>query len=318
MIVSPATRSQQTRPVPVRRCGRSGLHLPAVSLALRRHNNAWGHADTLLRQAVEAGITHVEIASPSGEPAATEELRNALHPVRLRREELTVSLRVGIGTPGPLPGFGSRQRILSTLDAALHRTGLDFIDVLYAHRFDPTTPPDETVQALAWAVQQGKALYVGLSGFAPAMLRKFLPLMEAQGTPVVVVQVDYSLLDRWAEEGTFGLLEHYGVGCVATNPLAGGDLAITMPVGLDNLRAREALTSVRHQLTRAAAARQQTLPQMAVSWALKEPRITSVTVEATSPEELEEFCAASHTTHFDAEEKTVLNTICQRVDEAAW
>ncbi|WP_312635681.1 aldo/keto reductase [Streptomyces noursei] len=271
----------------------------------------------LLRQALEVGVTHVDIAPPFGGPAAIEELRNALHTVRFRREEVTVSLQVGIGTPGPLYGFGSRQRVLSTLDAVLQRTGLNFVDVLYAHRFDPTTPLEETAQALAWAVQQGKALYVGLSGFAPAVLRKLLPLMEEHGARVVACQVDYSLLDRWAEDGVFGLLEHYGVGCVATNPLAGGDLAVTVPGRPDDLQMREALTPIRHQLTRVAAKRQQTLPQMALSWSLKDPRITSVAVEATSWNEMEDYCAASHTTYFDPEEQATLNTICEAKDGLA-
>ncbi|GAU71277.1 putative L-glyceraldehyde-3-phosphate reductase [Streptomyces sp. NBRC 110611] len=305
----------QISPVPVRRCGRSGLYLPTLSLALRRCHNAWGHAGLLLRYALEAGVTHVDVSPPFGGPAAVDELKAALHTVRSRREEVTVSLQVGLGTLGMLQGFGSRQRVLSTLDTVLRRTDLDFVDILYAHRFDPFTPMEETAAALSSAISQGKALYAGLSGFSPAALRRFLPLLEDQGTPVTVCSLDCSLLNRWSSVNTFGLLEQNGVGCLITNPLAGGDLAIALPERPRDQQAQECITEARYQLTRLAAARRQTLPQLALSWALNDTQVTSILVDFSSWEELHDYCAAAGNTQFTLEELNAVDIACGSIFE---
>ncbi|PNE42845.1 hypothetical protein AOB60_01345 [Streptomyces noursei] len=260
-----------------RRSGHSGLHLPVLSLGLANEQRALRTPSALIHHAVGLGITHFDFTPRYGPLAGTGDdiIGHALGTVRAWRSDVTVSTRIGLGTgPGPLVGFGSRGHLLSQLDVLLRRTGLDYVDILFAHRYDHSSPLEETMSALASAVHQGKALYVGLSGYAPSMLQRAATLLSRLGTPAVLYQASYSLLDRWLEGKVLDVLQLHGIGCMAGAPLAHGALtrqgsALTMPP--------ETLST----LSRIAQSRGQSLAQLALSWALHAPHVTSALVSTS-------------------------------------
>ncbi|MEW2581051.1 aldo/keto reductase [Streptomyces syringium] len=260
---------------------------------------------TLLEHAVGLGISHFDITPSTRDPQNTEAaIALALAPLLPRRDSLTFSARIGLGSyPQSLPGFGSRKRLLAGLDRLLLHTGLDYLDLLYAHRYDIRTPLEETTAALASAVQQGKVLYAGLSGYAPSKVRAAVHQFNRLGTPLVACQASYSLLDRWIEDGLLDLLGRLGIGCVAAAPLSHG--ALTHPP-LPTLGQTPRLPDLLH----IATGRRQSLPQLAVSWALRYPRITSALITASRPHHLTETCAALDRLTFTSDELAAIDTCC--------
>ncbi|MGF1662739.1 MAG: L-glyceraldehyde 3-phosphate reductase [Kineosporiaceae bacterium] len=305
-----------------RRCGRSGLDLPVISLGLW-HN--FGDGDPLdrqravLRRAFDLGVTHLDLANNYGPPYGSAEanlgriLADDLAPYR---DELVISTKAGYDMwPGPYGGGGgSRKYLLASLDQSLARMGLDYVDIFYSHRFDPTTPLEETIGALATAVTSGRALYAGISSYSPQRTREAALLLREAGVPLLIHQPSYSMLNRWIETGLLGTLEDEGVGCIAFSPLAQGMLTPKYLDGIpDGSRAargssldpalltEETLARVRG-LAAIAERRSQSLPQLALSWALRDPRVTSVLVGASSVAQLEENVAALQNLEFGDDE----------------
>jgi L-glyceraldehyde 3-phosphate reductase len=294
-----------------RRCGRSGLMLPGLSLGLW-HN--FGHdrpLDTqraIVRRAFDLGITHFDLANNYGPPYGSAEenfgrlLAEDLHPYR---DELIISTKAGYDMwPGPYGEWGSRKYLLASLDQSLQRMGLDYVDIFYSHRFDPETPLEETMGALDAAVRQGKTLYVGISSYSAEKTSEAVAILRDLGTPLLIHQPSYSMLNRWIEEGLLDVLDDEGVGCIAFSPLGQGMLTDKyldgVPVGSRasqgtsfsrDLLTDEALARVR-ALNEIAAARGQSLAQAAIAWVLRDPRVTSALVGASSVEQLEANVAA--------------------------
>ncbi|MGW8953951.1 aldo/keto reductase [Streptomyces sp. NPDC055709] len=260
----------------------------------------------LIHHAVNEGVTHFDFTPRRGQISGTADgtVGHALATVRAWRGDVTVSTRIGLGTGlGPPNGFGSRGRLLSQLNALLRHTGLDYVDVLYAHRYDYTTPLEETMGALASAVHQGKALYVGLSGFGPSALARAAVLLNRLGTPATLYQSSYSLLDRWLEHKMLDLLHLHGIGCIAGAPLASGALtgrgfALAAPPG------------VLPALARVAAERGQSLAQLALSWTLHHSRITSVLVSTSQFDHLSQAREATTHLDFSPDHLSVINASC--------
>jgi L-glyceraldehyde 3-phosphate reductase len=307
-----------------RPCGRSGLKLPALSLGLW-HN--FGDATPLdkqrglLRAAFDLGIVHFDLANNYGPPYGSAEsnlgtlLKQDFLPYR---DELVISTKAGWSMwPGPYgSGGSSRKYLLASLDQSLKRLGLDYVDIFYSHRFDADTPIEETMSALASAVQQGKALYVGISSYSAGKTEAAVTALSAWNIPVLIHQPSYNLLNRWPENGLFDTLGRLGVGCIAFGPLAQGLLTdkylngvpqesrVNRPGG-GSLRAahlsEENLANVR-ALNEIAKQRGQSLAQMALAWVLKDPRVSSVLLGASSPEQLRENVGALARLDFTAEE----------------
>ncbi len=291
-----------------RRCGRSGLDLPPISLGLWQN---FGGADVfetgraILRRAFDRGVTHFDLANNYGPPygSAEENFGEVLRTDFARhRDELIISTKAGWDMwPGPYGGIGgSRKYLLASLDQSLRRMGVDYVDIFYSHRVDPTTPLEETMGALAHAHRQGKALYVGISSYSPELTRQAHAILKSEGVPLLIHQPSYSLLNRWIEHGLLETLEELGVGCIAFSPLAQGLLTAKYLKGVpddarasrrgsfkssliteDNLRRIRALNDM-------ARARGQTLAQMAVAWVLRDRRVTSALVGARTPEQLDD------------------------------
>lgn len=312
-----------------RRCGRSGLKLPALSIGLW-HN--FGHTDNLetarhiLRTAFDQGITHFDLANNYGPPyGAAEEnfgriFRQDFAPYR---DELILSTKAGWDMwPGPYGNLGSRKYLIASLDQSLRRMGVDYVDIFYHHRPDPDTPLEETMAALDHIVRQGKALYVGISQYNAADTARAADLLRNMGTPLLIHQPRYSMLDRWVEGGLLHELEQQGTGAIAFSPLEQGILTDRYLNGLpENSRAvrdarylnagkitPEVLEKVR-RLNTIATARSQSLAQMAVAWLLKDPRITSVLVGASSPAQLLDSIGALRNLHFSPEELAHIEAI---------
>ncbi|WP_189719341.1 aldo/keto reductase [Streptomyces spectabilis] len=294
-----------------RRCGASGLHLSPLGLGLgSQRDRSWCSLQDLIAHAVEIGISHFDITLTPGSLYGTEDMiRHALAPWRSRREEIVITARIGLGTPGgQLVGFGSRKRLLSGLDCVLHRMGLEYIDILYAHRHDHTTPLRETAQALASAVHQGKALYAGLSAFSAPLVQEAADLLNDFNTPLTACQTSYSLLDRWAEGGFLAALEERGIGAVACAPLAHGALS-----GASTAHRADAVSShspVIREMARIAAARAQPLEQLAISWALRDPRVCSVLMSTSCLSHLTANRIAMGRVDFTVEELDALDACC--------
>ncbi|MEU7183683.1 MULTISPECIES: aldo/keto reductase [Streptomyces] len=294
--------------LPHRRSGRSGLHLPLLTLGLRPSPDF----PSLLRHALQSGITafdatprHTSYGSPT-----EGEIGRALGVWRAERPDLVISARIGLATgPGPLDGFGSRKHILSTLDRVLRRIGLDHLDILYAHRYDPTTPLEETMGALASAVHQGKALYTGISGYAPAPAGQAAGLLRGLGAPAVACQASYSLLNRWVEEGLLDILDEHGIGCIACAPFHHGDLPRLAPLWPSPLDARSP-RGHGDELSDLAAARGQSIAQLALSWTLRDPRITSALLTTSCPAHLLESSHATRNLTFTPAELIALDACC--------
>jgi len=305
-----------------RRCGKSGIDLPLISLGLW-HN--FGHPDDfknqrkLLRKAFDLGITHFDLANNYGPPfgAAEENFGRILQKDFLPlRDELIISSKAGWDMwPGPYGNFGSRKYLIASLDQSLKRMGLEYVDVFYHHRPDPKTPLEETMGALDHLVRQGKALYVGISQYSAEETKKASQILKAMGTPCFIHQPRYSMLDRWVENGLLDVLEEEGIGAIPFSPLEQGVLTNKYLKGLpEDSRAirdgrylqADAITPELLQRVRAlndiADRRGQTLAQMAIAWLLKDPRITTVLVGASRVEQLEDNVATIHNLAFSEEE----------------
>jgi L-glyceraldehyde 3-phosphate reductase len=307
--------------MPYRRCGRSGLDLPAVSLGLWQN---FGGADdfetgrAMLRRAFDLGVTHFDLANNYGPPYGSAEEnfgRWLASDFRPYRDELIISTKAGYDMwPGPYGDGGSRKYLLASLDQSLARIGLEYVDIFYSHRVDPTTPLEETMGALAHAHRQGKALYVGISSYSPELTRKAHEILKSEGVPLLIHQPSYSLLNRWIEEGLLGTLEDLGVGCIAFSPLAQGMLTNKYLAGIpDDARARrsssmsEDMLSERNlehirALNDLARERGQTLAQMAIAWVLRDRRVTSALIGARTVQQLEDSLAAVRNLNFTDEE----------------
>jgi L-glyceraldehyde 3-phosphate reductase len=298
--------------IPYRRSGRSGLKLPAISLGLWHnfgHDRPFETQRAIARRAFDRGVTHFDLANNYGPPAGSAEenfgrlLATDLKPYR---DELVISTKAGYDMwPGPYGEWGSRKYLLSSLDQSLQRMGLDHVDIFYSHRFDPDTPLQETMGALDSAVRQGKALYVGISSYSGHRTEEAAQILRDLGTPVLIHQPSYSLLNRWIEEDLLDVLEREGIGCIAFSPLAqgmltgkylGGNVPADSRAAQDHFLKRDMLTpeTLTHieALNAMAADRGQSLAQMAIAWTLRDERVTSALIGASSVEQLDENLAA--------------------------
>jgi len=304
-----------------RRCGRSGLLLPGVSLGLWQNFGDEQPLETqraILRRAFDLGITHFDLANNYGPPygSAESNFGRILHSdFRDHRDELVISTKAGWDMwPGPYGDLGSRKYLLASLDQSLRRIGVDYVDIFYHHHFDPGTPLEESIGALHTAVQQGKALYVGISSYSAKRTREASAILGQLGAPLLIHQPSYSLLNRWIEESLLDVLGTEGVGCIAFSPLAQGLLTARyldgVPQGSRASRqgslSREMLNEDNLSRVRAlnviAQRRGQSLAQMAIAWVLRDPRVTSVLIGASSVTQLEENVAALDQTDFSAGE----------------
>jgi L-glyceraldehyde 3-phosphate reductase len=319
--------------MPYRRSGRSGLKLPAVSLGLWHnfgHDRPFDTQRAIVRRAFDRGITHFDLANNYGPPAGSaEETFGRLLATDLKpyRDELVISSKAGYDMwPGPYGEWGSRKYLLSSLDQSLQRMGLDYVDIFYSHRFDPDTPLQETMGALDSAVRQGKALYVGISSYSGHRTEEAAQILRDLGTPVLIHQPSYSLLNRWVEEDLLDVLEREGIGCIAFSPLAqgmltdkylGGSVPADSRAAQDHFLKRDMLTpeTLAHieALNAMAADRGQSLAQMAIAWTLRDARVTSSLIGASSVAQLDENLAALDNLEFTDDE---LATIDQHAVDA--
>jgi L-glyceraldehyde 3-phosphate reductase len=301
-----------------RRVGRSGLHLPAVSLGLWQnfgHDRPFEVQRAIVRRAFDLGITHFDLANNYGPPYGSAEEnfgRMLAGDLRVHRDELVVSTKAGYDMwPGPYGDWGSRKYLLASLDQSLARMGLDYVDVFYSHRVDPGTPVEETMGALDSAVRQGKALYAGISSYSPERTREAARVLRGLGTPLLIHQPSYSLLNRWIEGGLLDVLGDEGAGCIVFSPLAQGLLTDRYLDGVpegsrasrpgsmrEDMLSDANLAKVR-ALNEIAAGRGQTLAQMALAWTLRDPRVTSALIGASSVAQLETNAAAIANLDFD-------------------
>ncbi|HEX5877716.1 MAG TPA: L-glyceraldehyde 3-phosphate reductase [Actinomycetota bacterium] len=304
-----------------RRVGRSGLLLPAISLGLWQNFGGDRPFETqraIVRRAFDLGITHFDLANNYGPPyGSAEENFGRILATDLRgyRDELVISTKAGYDMwPGPYGNHGSRKYLLSSLDQSLTRMGLPYVDIFYSHRVDPDTPLEETMGALATAVRQGKALYAGISSYSPERTRQAAEILRGLGTPLLIHQPSYSMLNRWIEDGLLDVLDDEGVGCIVFSPLAQGLLTgryldgvpegsrASRPGSMDpDQLSEETLAKVR-ALNDIAARRGQSLAQLAVAWTLRDPRVTSALLGASSVAQLEDNVAALGDLAFDDDE----------------
>lgn len=311
------------------RSGKTGLLLPAISLGLW-HN--FGGVDTfengraMIRKAFDLGITHFDLANNYGPPPGSAEemfgklLKSDLAPYR---DELIISTKAGHRMwPGPYGEWGSRKNLLSSLDQSLKRMGLDYVDIFYSHRFDPDTPLEETMMALDQAVRQGKALYVGISQYKPDKTKEAIRILKQLGTPLLIHQPVYSMLNRWIEDGLQDVLSEHGVGSIAFCPLAQGLLTSKYLNGIpEGSRAAKPATFLKEtdvteekvakvrKLNEIAAQRGQSLAQMSLAWVLREGRVTSALIGASRPAQIEENVAALANLEFSADELAAIDQI---------
>jgi L-glyceraldehyde 3-phosphate reductase len=303
--------------MPYRRCGRTGLDLPAISLGLWQN---FGGADdfetgrAMLRRAFDLGVTHFDLANNYGPPygSAEENFGRWLdQDFRPYRDELIISTKAGYDMwDGPYGIGGSRKYLIASLDQSLKRMGLDYVDIFYSHRVDPSTPLEETMGALAQVHRQGKALYVGISSYSPELTRKAQAILKSEGVPLLIHQPSYSMLNRWVERGLLDTLEDLGVGCIAFSPLAQGLLTRKYLGGVpqdaraakagsltpdmvteENVRRIQALNAI-------AESRGQTLAQMAIAWVLRDARVTSALIGARTVAQLEDSLGALNRLEF--------------------
>jgi L-glyceraldehyde 3-phosphate reductase len=307
--------------MPYRRVGASGLQLPAISLGLWQNfgdDRPLAENRRILRRAFDLGVTHFDLANNYGPPyGAAESNFGRLFDEDFRpyRDELIISTKAGYDQwPGPYGEFGSRKYLLASLDQSLARMRLDHVDIFYSHRFDPSTPLRETMGALDSAVRQGKALYVGISSYSPQRTVEAIEILTELGTPLLIHQPSYSLLNRWIEQGLLDVLERNGVGAIVFSPLGQGLLTDRYLHGVpedsrvrrgeafdERLLSEENLERVR-ALNEIAELRGQSLAQLAIAWALRDPRVSSALIGASSVAQLEQNVAALHNLDFSAEE----------------
>jgi L-glyceraldehyde 3-phosphate reductase len=321
-----------------RRSGRSGLLLPAISLGLWQNfgdqDDPLGTGRAIIRRAFDLGITHFDLANNYGPPYGSAE-RNFgeifLQDLAPYRDELIISTKAGYDMwPGPYGEWGSRKYLLASLDQSLGRMGLDYVDIFYSHRFDPETPLEETMGALDTAVKQGKALYVGVSSYSAEKTREAHAILRELRTPFVINQPSYSMLNRWIEPELLDTLDELGVGCIVFSPLAQGMLTDKYLDGIPegsratrhstlspSLITDETLAKIR-ALNEIAGPRGQTLAQMAVAWTLRDPRVTSALIGASSVEQLEANVGALDKLEFTDEELAEIDRYATDSDINLW
>ncbi len=307
--------------MPYRRCGRSGVKLPAISLGLWHNfgdDRPLEVQRAILRRAFDLGVTHFDLANNYGPPYGAAESNfatNLARDFRPYRDELFVSTKAGWDMwPGPYGEFGSRKYLLASLDQSLARLGLDYVDVFYSHRFDPDTPIEETMGALDTAVRSGRALYAGISSYSAERTREAVRLLGEMGTPLLLHQPSYSMFNRWIEEELLDVLGELGVGCIAFSPLAQGMLTSRYLKGVPpdsrmaegsslspELLSEQNLERIRG-LNAIATSRGQSLAQLALAWALRDSRVTSVLIGASSVRQLEDSLGALDRLDFTADE----------------
>jgi aryl-alcohol dehydrogenase-like predicted oxidoreductase len=325
--------------LPYRRCGHSGLKLPEISLGLWQNfgdDRPLTTQRAILRRAFDLGVTHFDLANnyggigpaetlqqDDGSPYGSAEInfgRIMREDLRPYRDELVVSTKAGYDMwPGPYGDHGSRKYLLASLDQSLHRMGLDYVDIFYSHRFDPDTPLEETMGALATAVQSGRALYAGISSYSAERTEQAVTLLREMGTPLLIHQPSYSMLNRWIEGGLLEVLEREGVGCIAFSPLAQGVLTgkylggvpegsrASLDGSLSSDQISEQTLAHVRALAEIAAGRGQSLAQLALSWALRDTRGTSELNGASSVAQLEENLAAAGRSAFTDEELAAID-----------
>ena len=324
--------------MPYRRCGRSGLDLPAISLGLWQN---FGGADVfetgraILRRAFDRGVTHFDLANNYGPPygSAEENFGRVLATdFRNHRDELVISTKAGWDMwPGPYGDVGgSRKYLIASCDQSLKRMGLDYVDIFYSHRVDPKTPLDETMGALAHLHRQGKALYVGISSYSPELTRQAEAMLRAEGVPLLIHQPSYSMLNRWIERDLLDTLGDLGVGCIAFSPLAQGMLTAKYLDGVpadaragkggslrQHFLSDENLARIRG-LDAIAKRRGQSLAQMAIAWVLRDPRVTSALIGARSVEQLDDSLDAVNDLAFSEDELGEIEEFAREGDLDLW
>jgi L-glyceraldehyde 3-phosphate reductase len=312
--------------MPYRRCGRSGIDLPEVSLGLWQNfgdDRPLESQRAILRRAFDLGVTHFDLANNYGPPYGSAELnfgRLMREDFRPYRDELIISTKAGYDMwPGPYGNHGSRKYLLASLDQSLGRMGLEYVDIFYSHRADPDTPLEETMGALHTAVVSGRALYAGISSYSAERTTQAATIMRELGTPLLIHQPSYSMLNRWVEQGLLDVLDREGIGCIAFSPLAQGLLTGKYLNGVpEGSRATQNGSLSRDQLSEQtlehiralaelAQGRGQSLAQLAISWVLRDQRVTSALIGASSVQQLEENLAAAQNTSFDQAELAEIN-----------
>jgi L-glyceraldehyde 3-phosphate reductase len=319
------------------RCGASGLKLPAISLGLWQnfgHERPVETSRAILRRAFDLGITHFDLANNYGPPYGTAEevfgqvLREDLAPYR---DELVISTKAGYDMwPGPYGEWGSRKYLLASLDQSLRRMGLEYVDIFYSHRFDPETPLEETMGALATAVAQGKALYVGISSYSAAKTREAAAILRGLGVPLLIHQPSYSMLNRWIEDELLDVLGDEGIGCIAFSPLAQGLLThrylegvpegsrASRPGSLSRAQLNDQTMAKIRALDEIATRRGQTLAQLAIAWVLRDPRMTSTVLGASSLAQLEDNVGALAQLELTPEELEEIDRYATEADINLW
>lgn len=314
-----------------RRCGRSGLRLPAISLGLWHNFGENSHPETcreLLHHAFDLGITHFDLANNYGPPpgAAENQFGQILHSdFHGLRDEMIISTKAGYTMwDGPYGDWGSRKYLVASLDQSLRRMGLEYVDIFYHHRPDPETPLEETMGALDSLVRQGKALYVGISNYPAELAQRAIHILRDMGTPCLIHQPRYSMFERAPESGLLEVLQEEGVGCIAFSPLAGGQLTDRYLSGIpEDSRAASAsrflnpeqlsdgLIAVVRQLNDIALRRGQKLAQMALAWVLRDEKVTSVLIGASKPRQIDDAIGMLACRQFSQTEREEINTVLQ-------
>jgi L-glyceraldehyde 3-phosphate reductase len=333
-----AAAADRYEQMPYRRCGRRGLQLPALSLGLWHnfgHDRPYETQRAIVRRAFDVGITHFDLANNYGPPyGAAEENFGRMLAADLApyRDELVISTKAGYDMwPGPYGEWGSRKYLLASLDQSLTRMGLDYVDIFYSHRLDPDTPLEETMGALDTAVRSGRALYVGISSYNSERTREAAAILDGLGTPLLIHQPSYSMINRWIEnDHLLDTLEQVGAGCIAFSPLAQGLLTdryldgvpADSRVATGGAMGREMLTEDRLARVRAlndvAARRGQSLAQLALVWALRDPRMTSVVIGASSVAQLDDDVAALRQLDLSADELEEIDRHATDADVNIW
>jgi L-glyceraldehyde 3-phosphate reductase len=310
---------------PYRRCGRSGLQLPAISLGFWHNFGNDKPLETqrsIMHRAFDLGVTHFDLANNYGPPYGSAESnvgRILAEDFAGYRDELVISTKAGWDMwPGPYGDLGSRKYLTASLDGSLRRLGLDYVDIFYHHRPDPETPLEETMGALDAAVRAGKALYVGVSSYSPAHTARAAEILQDLGTPLLIHQPSYSMYNRWIEAELLDVLDHHGVGCIAFTALAQGLLTdryldgippgsrATQDKSLDPATIEDRLPGIR-ALNEIAADRGQSLAQLALAWVLRDARVTSTLIGASSVQQVEDNVAAAQRLDFTADEVAAID-----------
>lgn len=334
MYLPDANRYTQMR---YNRCGRSGLQLPAISLGLW-HNfgsvDVFENGRAIIRRAFDRGVTHFDLANNYGpEPGSAEANFGKILKLDFGgylRDELVISTKAGYRMwPGPYGEWGSRKYLLASLDQSLRRMGLDYVDIFYSHRPDPDTPLEETMKAVSDAVKSGKAIYAGISNYPAPLAARAIELLQSYGTPCIIHQPKYSMLDRWVEDGLLDLLEESGIGCIPFSPLAQGLLTNKYLHGIpEDSRAAKSTGHLQQaevsaerieialQLNKLAGNRGQSLAQMAIAWLLKDPRVTTVLIGASSVKQLNDNLDSLDNLAFSAEELQAIERILKSLAPA--